>query len=126
MAAGQKKAPAFAGACIFGSDCQQGSRILQELLKFLFGAFHGGFQGTAEVQAEHFHEALAVDLMDLISHQYREGTGSGKVYKRKNILNGLDANLKFSHKLPPALYKQQFFVYNLDRTFGFPISFAIL
>jgi hypothetical protein len=65
---------------------QERIRVPQKLLIFFLRAVHGGLQGAAEVQAEHFHEAFAVDLMAVITHQNPVGTAGCQGYKLLNIL----------------------------------------
>ena len=79
--------------------------ILDKPVELLLGAFHGGGQRLAEIQAAQFHEALAVDLVLGIAHPDGEGPGCGQGNKCLDILNRMNLNGEFPHNTSPELYK---------------------
>ena len=62
-------------------------------------------QGTGIVQAYHTDEALAIDLLDIVTHQHGKGLDSGTGNKLLYFLEGMDANIKFLHRDALPLYK---------------------
>ena len=54
------------------------------------------------MQAEHFHEALAVDLHVVIPDINGIGLGGGDGDKFLNILDAGEPYFKFLHKIPPG------------------------
>lgn len=78
--------------------------IPDEGLKLLIAALADDPQGTAEIQAEHFHKALGVDLVVVVPHNNIIGTGSGQGHEMLDILNRAQTNGKFQHFSPPLNY----------------------
>ena len=75
--------------------------ILTEGIKFFLGALRAGGQGETEIQAEHFHEALAVDPVPGIPDGNGKRFGGSQGYKLLHILYTCQLNLKFHSKVPP-------------------------
>jgi len=66
--------------------------------KLLFAAINIYPQGAAQIQAEHFHEALSVDPVVSVPDNDGKRACRGQRNKPLNILNRLKPNLKFPHK----------------------------
>jgi hypothetical protein len=66
--------------------------------KLLLTAIRIHPQRAAQIQTEHFHEALSVDLVVGVPDNNREPPRRGQRHKFLNILNRLEPNLKFPHK----------------------------
>ena len=63
--------------------------------KLLLTAIRIHPQGAAQIQTEHFHEALSVGLVVGVPDNNREPPRRGQRHKFLNILNRLEPNLKF-------------------------------
>lgn len=74
--------------------------IPAEGLELFFAALADDPQGAAEIQAEHFHEALGVDLVPGIPDGDIIGTIGSQGHKMLDILNGTESDLKFQHFYP--------------------------
>lgn len=83
-----------------------------EILQLGVGTFRRDTQGAGNVQAEHFHEALAIDAVLPVVQIYWERLSSGQPDKFFHILNAVKCNDKFFSIFHLALYKPFFFVYN--------------
>lgn len=83
-----------------------------EGLKFRSGAVGGDAQGGGEGEAEHFHEALAVDAAAAVVQVHRERLGGGDVDEFFHVPDRAEGNHKIGSIFHLALYKPFFFVYN--------------
>ena len=83
-----------------------------EGLKFGSGAVGGDAQGGGEGEAEHFHEALAVDAAAAVVQVHRERLGGGDVDEFFHVPDRAEGNHKIGTFFHLALYKPFFFVYN--------------
>ena len=88
---------------------------LAEFLKFLGSALQPCCEGKAEIQAEHFHEALTVDPVTDIAHINRKMLGGSQSDKFLYILYRCKLNFKFHSKVPRKLYKLKYFMYNISK-----------
>lgn len=80
--------------------------------EFGVGAVGGDPQGAGEGEAEHLHEALAVDAASAVVQIHRERLGGGDVDKFFHIPDGAEGDHKIEVIFHLALYKPFFFVYN--------------
>ena len=111
-----------------GADC-----ILEEVLRhaaaeglqLLFGAIGGDVQGESQGEAEHLHEALAVDAVASVVQVYREGLGSGQLDELLHIPDRAETNDKIFSFFHLALYKPFCFVYNEAGIFPFHYNYCI-
>ena len=77
---------------------QEAGDVLLQQLQLPIIAIHHGVKGAGEMQAEHFHEAFAIDLHVVIPdiNGIRLGGGNGNEFL--NILDAGEPYFKFLHK----------------------------
>ena len=87
----------FPGHCNSGDELGSGGG---EEIAALLVAGEADLQGTAIIQSKHGHEALSVDLLDVVAHKHIKGLGNGNGYKFTNIREGADADIEMLHENP--------------------------
>ena len=70
------------------------------MIVMILVAGEADLQRPAIIQCKHGHEALGVDLLDIVAHKHIKGLGDGDCHKITDIREGADADIEMLHENP--------------------------